>query len=197
MVTCWRWQVSEAHRLILSGATDRTVLLWDTNRLRFMRELLSDLTEPPSSLSTSETGSNVIVTAGAAPFSVALRRALLSCGVRRVYFRTQKRIQGWCSVEPDGMCGGAGREMKVVSINGIELASIRMDTPDESFQCARPMGWPEWGCENPVIVSGHLGGVVRFWKLIPRRFAKASVTKSSSRPGTEVRGLCCNAGCWD
>jgi len=122
--------LSEAHRLIVSGAADRTVLLWDTNRLRFMRELLCGLKEAPTSLSTSETGSSVVV--------------------------------------------AAGREMRILSINGVPLAAARMDAEEESFQCARPLGWPEWGCDHPVFVSGHQGGVVRFWRLIPRRFVKSS-----------------------
>lgn len=85
----------------------------------------------------------------------------------------------------------SGREMKVVSINGVELAAVHMETENECFQCARPVGWPEWGCENPVIVSGHIGGVVRFWRLVPEGQMKAGVAKqgAASHHQAQVRYL--------
>jgi WD40 repeat protein len=36
---------------------------------------------------------------------------------------------------------------------------------------------PEWAVEYPVIVSGHANGAMRFWRLLPKKLAKAAPTE--------------------
>jgi len=61
-VTCLT--VSNTHAVMLSGSVDGTVILWDMRRLRFMRQLISNLVAAPVCVDLNQTGSTVVVAAG-------------------------------------------------------------------------------------------------------------------------------------
>jgi len=84
MVTCLA--VSSTHAVIVSGAADGSVLLWDARRLRFMRQLITHLPANPVCVDLNQTGSMLVV--------------------------------------------AAGREIRVVNINGTPLAHVVMDSED-------------------------------------------------------------------
>jgi hypothetical protein len=49
---------------MISGSVDGTVILWDVRRLRFMRQLISNLAAAPVCVDLNLTGSMVVVAAG-------------------------------------------------------------------------------------------------------------------------------------
>jgi hypothetical protein len=61
-VTCLT--VSNTHAVMISGSVDGTVILWDVRRLRFMRQLISNLAAAPVCVDLNLTGSMVVVAAG-------------------------------------------------------------------------------------------------------------------------------------
>ena len=142
-VTCLT--VSNTHAVMLSGSADGTVLLWDTRRLRFMRQLLTQLPAKPVCIDLSQTGSMVVV--------------------------------------------AAGREFRVVNINGTPLGRVVLPSlADDAVLGARMVRAPEWAVEHPVIVSGHANGAVRFWRLLPKALCKGKASPDGA--GASGGGIC-------
>jgi hypothetical protein len=86
--------LSTSHAVMLSGADDGTVILWDACRLRFIRQLITGLEAKPDSVDLNQTASIVVV--------------------------------------------AAGRELRLVNINGSPLARVVIRPDDcDAFVCAR------------------------------------------------------------
>ena len=120
-VTCLA--VCKGSGVAVSGGADRSVLMWDLNRLRFIRQLASFLPDTPRAISISESGAIVLI----------------------------------CS----------GPDLRIVGINGAELARAAADAEEDCFMCAVALPSPEWAVESPMLYTGHPNGALRLWRLVP------------------------------